>query len=122
MPTTDFVDGTVIEADWLNEVDAHVFETILIRAWGRVTNNGATATLVSGSNIASVNRSAVGVVEVTFTSNPSDSNYAVIATSHDGANIGVTVNLINSGNFTVLTWDADSGAAADANFMVMVIR
>ena len=122
MATTNFEDGTTIEADWMNDVDDHVYNTILVRAWARVTNNGSTATLVAGSNITSVSRTGTGTVLVTMTTAPTDANYAAIATAHNGANIGTTVNLINSGNFTVLTWDADAGTASDANFMVVVLR
>lgn len=121
MATTTFENGTVIEADWMNDVDAHVYESILIRAWARVTNSGAAA-LVASNNIASVSRTAAGTVLVTFTTAPVDANYSVIVTVHNGGNINATVNSINSGNFTVLTWDADAGTAADANFMLMVVR
>lgn len=120
MSTTNFVDGTVIEADWLNDVDAHVYESTLIRAWAYVTNSGS-ATLVSGSNVASVVRDALGSVSVTFTTAMSDANYSVFVAPRNGSACIATIGNVVAGSFSVFTWDA-AGAATDSNFYISVIR
>jgi hypothetical protein len=120
MATTNFVDGTVIEADWLNDVDAHVYETILVRAWGYVANAGS-ATLVSGSNVASVVRDAAGAVTVTFTSAMSDANYVVSVAPRNGSACIATIGNVLAGSFSVFTWDA-AGVATDSAFYISVIR
>jgi hypothetical protein len=120
MATTTFYDGTIIEADWLNDVDEHVYESITAKAWGYVTNNGATATLVDGSNVASVVRNGEGDVSVTFTTAPADANYAILVTTRNAAAKVASTNTVVAASFKVLTWDAAAGTADDSDFHVVV--
>jgi hypothetical protein len=55
------------------------FHPSAAKAWGFITNNGATAAIGAGYNVASVLRNSQGLVTVTFTTPFSSTNYAVIA-------------------------------------------
>lgn len=119
MPTTDFVSGTTVTSTWLNKVDAHVFESILIRAWAYITNSGAAA-LADGANIATAVRDSLGSVSVTFTTAPAADTYAVTATPRNGSTCLATIGNVTTAGFSVFTWD-DTGALVDSPFYISVI-
>ena len=92
-----------------------------VRAWGLVANNGSTATLTAGGNVASVSRVGVGTVTINFTTALPNANYAAIV-QFDG-NSGAIWTRAQSratGSFQAQTLNT-SATGQDANFSFIVI-
>ena len=91
------------------------------RAWGQVANNGTTATLTAGGNVASVSRIGVGTVTVTFTTALPNANYAAIV-QYDGSSGAVWTRAQSrvAGSFQAQTLNT-SATGQDANFSFVVI-
>jgi len=91
------------------------------RAWGYVTNNGFTATLVAGGNIASVSRVSTGTVAITFTTALPNANYAAVV-QFDGAAGAIWTRSQNkaTGSFQAQTLNT-SATGQDANFNFIVL-
>jgi hypothetical protein len=91
------------------------------RAWGLVANNGSSATLTASGNIASVSRTGVGIVTVTFTTAMADANYAVTsAVFNASAYASAFVSAKSATGFTMAT---NTGVGAiDSGFMFSVFR
>lgn len=93
------------------------------RAWGQVTNNGTTATLSRGGNIASVTRTTVGEVAVVLTTAMPSTSYSVVGM---GTNTSIAAGsrsvFIKEGSktttgFTLYTvYDGAPTAGQDCNF------
>jgi len=91
------------------------------RAWGYVTNNGSTATLVAGGNVASVSRAGTGYVKITFTTALPNENYAAVV-QFDGTSgaIWTRAQYKDTGSFYAQTLNT-SATGQDANFTFVVI-
>lgn len=86
------------------------------KAWvaGRVNLTGAGATLVRGYNVATVARSAQGIVLVTFTTALPNANYSVIGTARS---VGGSIIATSEATGTLVIERADlGGALVDAPF------
>lgn len=91
------------------------------RAWAYVSNNGTTAAIVAGGNIASVSRTGLGIVTVTFTTAMQDVNYAVCGTSYSAS--AVSWPWVSAKSTTGFTIQTNTGTAnIDMNFMFSVFR
>jgi hypothetical protein len=91
------------------------------RVWGQVANNGSTATLTAGGNVASVSRTGTGTVTVTFTTALPSLNYSAIV-QYDG-NSGAIWTRAESRlttGFTAQTLNT-SATGQDANFSFIVV-
>lgn len=115
----DAIDPTGNPDGWAKEfyrwerVWQDMYET---KAWaaGRVGLTGAGATLVRGYNVASVSRTAQGLVLVTFTTALPNANYSVIATPRVNGGMVVVSNELTVS--CVLERGDIGGAALDAPF------
>lgn len=88
-----------------------------VKAWGAVANGGA-ASLTSGYNVASVSRTALGIVTVTFTTAFSASNvYACTATAV-GAGVVASASITSASVVTITTYYTIGAANIDNGFMV----
>lgn len=91
------------------------------RAWGQVTNNGSTATLTAGGNVASVSRVGTGTVTINFTTALPNANYAAIV-QYDGSSGAIWTRAQNraTGSFEAQTLNT-SATGQDADFSFIVI-
>ena len=87
-------------------------------AWGRVTLVGGGASIAvstSAYNVTSVTRVGVGIVDVVFTTNAPNANYAATANARGATGGSCTVASEAANTFRV--WRADPGGAlVDADF------
>lgn len=91
------------------------------RAWAYVSNNGTTASIVAAGNIASVSRTGLGIITVTFTTAMQDANYAICATSFSAS--AVSWPWVSAKSTTGFTIQTNTGTAnIDMNFMFSVFR
>lgn len=94
------------------------FSPLSPKAWAYVTNNG-TATLVTGSGVASVVRNSAGVVSVTWTTQFSSANYGVFATGAAAVVQSCDAIILGVSSAQVLTFT--SGGPSDQPFWVMAM-
>lgn len=90
-------------------------------ASGRVSlpGGGPAAVVGTASNITTVTRTGVGVVDVVFTLAAPDANYSVIATARGTPGGSCTVTAEAAGQFTITRADG-AGAVVDADFNLQV--
>lgn len=107
------VDGWAKEFYRWERVWQDLYET---KAWvaGRVNLTGAGATLVRGYNVASVTRTAQGLVLVTFTTALPNANYSVIATPRVSGGMVIVSNELTSS--LVIERSDIGGSAFDGPF------
>jgi hypothetical protein len=87
-----------------------------IGTWALVANNGS-ASISASHNVASVNRTAAGLVTVTFTTAFGSANYAAVATS---VSAGFTANITTqAAGSLVVNVRNGANADADANFSLI---
>ena len=90
-------------------------------AWAKVTNNGSTATLVRGVNIASASFSSTGNVLVTLTTGATNTLCPVATIQDPNGTAHGDITLVSSSTTTirVLTW-ASGSVATDYDFFLVV--
>jgi hypothetical protein len=87
---------------------------------GRVNvPGGGPATLVRGTNVASVTRIGLGFVNVVFTRPMPDDLYRVLVTPYNNDNITAPIAVLSTG-FTAIIED-DAGSAVDGDFCFIVM-
>lgn len=91
------------------------------KAWAYVTQSAGTYTLAASSNIASINKTGTGVVEVNLTTAMSSTSYAVLVNTTDTSIIVQANAQINSASkVTVAITRSSTEAATDAGFSIVM--
>jgi len=97
-------------------VNGSINNIAICTCWGKINSDG---TIGDSYNLASVNHSATGVYEISFSNAMANANYSVVATCNTSGFYVISISNITTSGFTVEVYD-NNNQATDVAFSVQV--